>query len=264
MTRSPADKPVVLITGASAGIGDAIARRFAAGGFRIVAVARRQERLAQFAKELSASTEVETLAVDVTGKDAPARAVGLAMSAFGRLDCLVNNAGAGRWAPPHETDDAMLDEVIDVSLKAPFRFSREALHVMQPGSSIVNVGSVYGLLGGLNGGVYCAAKAGMIGLTQALAVQYGASGIRSNVVAPGVIKTDMTKDFWDTDGFQRTNQEMTPFDREGTVEDVANAVFFLASQEGSYINGQTIALDGGWSTTKFLKYEALVCKRVEG
>jgi 3-oxoacyl-[acyl-carrier protein] reductase len=185
------------------------------------------------------------------------------MNAFGRLDCLVNNAGSGRWAPPHQTDDAMLDEVIDISLKAPFRFSREAVRVMQPGSSIVNVGSVYGLLGGLNGGVYCAAKAGMIGLTQALAVEYGAKGIRSNVVAPGVIKTDMTRDFWDTDGFQRTNQEMTPFDREGTVEDVANAVFFLASPEGSYINGQTLALDGGWSTTKFLKFEALVCKRVE-
>jgi meso-butanediol dehydrogenase/(S,S)-butanediol dehydrogenase/diacetyl reductase len=104
----------------------------------------------------------------------------------------------------------------------------------------------------------------MIGLTQALAVEYGAKGIRSNVVAPGVIKTDMTRDFWDTEGFQRTNQEMTPFDRDGTVEDVANAAYFLASPEGSYINGQTIALDGGWSTTKFLKYEALVCKRVEG
>jgi len=263
MTQSSAQKPVALITGASAGIGDAIARRLAAGGFRIVAVARRQERLAQLAKALSATTEVEILVADVTGKDVPARAVQIAMNAFGRLDCLVNNAGSGRWAPPHQTDDAMLDEVIDISLKAPFRFSREALRVMQPGSSIINVGSVYGLLGGLNGGVYCAAKAGMIGLTQALAVEYGAKGIRSNVVAPGVIKTDMTRDFWDTDGFQRTNQEMTPFDREGTVEDVANAVFFLASHEGSYINGQTIALDGGWSTTKFLKFEALVCKRVE-
>lgn len=256
------EKPVVLITGASAGIGDAVVRRFAAGGFRIVAVARRQDRLAKLAEELSALTAVETLATDVTATDAPQRAVQLAMQAFGRLDCLVNNAGSGKWAPLHQTDDAMMDEVIDISFKAPFRFSREALAVMKPGSSIVNVGSVYGLLGGLNGGIYCAVKAGMIGMTQALAVQYGANGIRSNVVAPGVIKTDMTRDFWDAPGFQRTNQEMTPFDREGTVEDVANAVYFLASPEGSYINGQTIALDGGWSTTKFLRYDALVCERV--
>jgi len=262
MSTQSSQKPVVLITGASAGIGDAIARRFARGGFRIVAVARRQDRLAQLAGDLSATTDVETLAADVTAVDTPKRAVELAMRAFGRLDCLVNNAGSGKWAPPHQTDDAMLDEVIDISLKASFRFAREALGVMKPGSSILSVGSVYGLLGGLNGGIYCAAKAGLIGMTQALAVQYGASGIRANVVAPGVIKTDMTKDYWDTAGFQRTNQEMTPFNRDGTVEDVANAVYFLASSEGSYINGQTIALDGGWSTTKFLTLEALTCDRV--
>jgi meso-butanediol dehydrogenase/(S,S)-butanediol dehydrogenase/diacetyl reductase len=260
--HAAAEKPVVLITGASAGIGDAIARRFAVGGFRIVAVARRPEPLAKLAQALSETTEIVTLSADVSAADAPQRAVKLAMDTYGRLDCLVNNAGSGRWAPLHETDDAMMNEVIDISLKAPFRFSREALGVMKSGSSIINVGSVYGVLGGLNGGIYCAVKAGMIGMTQALAVQYGANGIRANVVAPGVIKTDMTKDFWDAPGFQRTNQEMTPFNRDGTVEDVANAVHFLASHEGSYINGQTIALDGGWSTTKFLRYDALVCERV--
>jgi meso-butanediol dehydrogenase / (S,S)-butanediol dehydrogenase / diacetyl reductase len=263
MTGSSANKPVVLITGASAGIGDAIARRFAAGGFRIVAVARRKDRLAQLANELSATTEVETFATDVTATDAPRRAIETAIKNFGRLDVLVNNAGSGKWAPPLDTDDDMLNEVIDISLKAPFRFSREALRVMKPGSSIISVGSVYGLVGGLNGGAYCAVKAGLIGLTQSIAVQYGANGIRANVVAPGVIKTDMTKDYWDTDGFRRTNQEMTPFNREGTVEDVANTVFFLASHEGSYINGQTIALDGGWSTTKFLSLEALTAQRVK-
>ena len=262
-STSSSEKPVVLVTGASAGIGDAIARRFAAGGFRIVAVARRKDRLEQLALDLSGTTSVETLVADVTDTDAPERAVELATGSFGRLDCLVNNAGSGRWAPVHETDDAMMNEVIDISLKAPFRFSRAALRVMGPGSSIVNVGSVFGLLGGLNGGIYCAVKAGLIGLTQTLAAQYGANGVRANVVAPGVIKTDMTKDYWDAPFFQRINQEMTPCDREGTVEDVANAVFFLASPQGSYINGQTLALDGGWSTTKYLSHPALVCKRVE-
>lgn len=264
MSSTPStEKPVVVVTGASAGIGDSIVRRFAAGGFRIVAVARRKDRLDQLARELSPTTRVEVLAADVTAADAPERAVELASRSFGRLDCLVNNAGSGKWAPVHETDDAMLNEVIEISLKAPFRFCRAALRVMKPGSSIVNVGSVFGLIGGLNGGVYCAVKAGLIGLTQTLAAQYGANGIRSNVVAPGVIKTDMTKDYWDAAPFQRINQEMTPFNREGTTEDVANAVFFLASDQGSYINGQTLALDGGWSTTKYLTHQALVCKRVE-
>lgn len=261
-SMSPSNgKPVALVTGASAGLGDAIARRLAAGGFRIVAVARRKERLEQLARDLAGTTEVLILAADVTAADAPARAVGLAMDAFGRLDCLVNNAGSGKWAPVHETDDSVLDEVIGTSLRAPFRFCRAALAVLKPGSSIVNVGSVFGMVGGLNGGIYCAVKAGLIGLTQALAVQYGATGVRSNLVAPGVIKTDMTKDYWDAAPFRRINQEMTPFDREGTSEDVANAVYFLASEQGSYINGQTIALDGGWSTTKYLCPEALLCER---
>jgi meso-butanediol dehydrogenase/(S,S)-butanediol dehydrogenase/diacetyl reductase len=259
MSNAPSsnEKPVLLVTGASSGLGDGIARRFAAGGYRIVAVARRKERLDSLAKELSSTTDIVTLAADVTSSDAPERAVDLAMKSFGRLDCLVNNAGTGKWAPVHETDDATLNEVIETSLKAPFRFSRAALKVMRAGASIINIGSVFGILGGLDGGVYCAAKAGLIGLTQALAVQYGAKGIRSNVVAPGVIKTDMTKDYWDAPGFRRLNQEMTPSDREGTVADVANAAYFLASNEGSFINGQTLSLDGGWSTTKFLSYEAL-------
>ena len=183
------------------------------------------------------------------------------MTEFGRLDCLVNNAGSGKWAPPAETTDEMIDEVIDTSLKAPFRFGREALAVMTPGSSIINIGSVFGMIGGLDGGVYCAAKAGMIGMMQAFACQYGARGIRSNVVAPGVIRTEMTDAAWDAEPFRRINQELTPCDREGTVEDVANTVFFLASPEGSYINGQTLALDGGWTTTRYMTPEALLCER---
>lgn len=254
-------RPVALITGASSGIGDTTVRRFAAGGYDIVAVARRKDRLEQLAGELSGVSRVEILAADVTTKDTPERAVAIARSVFGRLDCLVNNAGSGKWAPVDQTDDAMLDEVIDISLKAPFRFCREALRVMGPGSSIINVGSTFGLLGGLDGGAYCAVKAGLIGLTQTMAAQYGARGIRSNLVAPGVIRTDMTSGHWEFPSFQRINQEMTPCDRDGTTEDVANTIFFLASKEGSYINGQTIALDGGWSTTKYLCHEALVCER---
>ena len=243
------DKPVVLITGASSGIGDAIARKFAKEGWRIVAVARRQQRLEQLKRDLADLTEVEFLVADVTEKDAPQRAVDLAMSAFDRLDCLVNNAGAGKWAPPGETDDATIDEVLDISLKAPFRFARESLKAMKPGASIINIGSVFGLLGGLDGGIYCAAKAGMIGMSQAFAVQYGAKGIRSNVVAPGVVKTEMTAAAWDYPGFQRTNQELTPFNREGTVEDVAGPILFLASDDSRYMTGQVLVVDGGITST---------------
>ncbi len=255
MAASP--RPTVIITGASAGIGDAIARRFASGGWNIVAVARRQERLEALAKDLEGVAEVAIVTGDVTDPEVPKNAVKVAMDTFGRLDCLVNNAGSGKWAPVLDTDDDDLDEVIDTSLKAPFRFARAALGVMQAGSSIINIGSVFGITTGMAGGAYSTVKAGLVGLTQAIAVDNGAKGIRANLVAPGVIRTDMTDAYWDSDYFQRTNHELTPFDREGTPEDVANTVFFLASPEGSYINAQTIALDGGWSSTKYLSGDAL-------
>jgi 3-oxoacyl-[acyl-carrier protein] reductase len=256
-----AAKRVVLVTGASSGIGEGIARRFAAGQYRVLAVARRRENLELLASDLANITQVEVVAVDVTARDAAERAVGAAVKAFGRLDCLVNNAGIGLWGRVGETDDRMLDEVIDTSLKAPFRFARAALAVMRPGSSIINVGSTFGLVGGLKAGAYSAAKAGLIGLTQAIAVDYGAKGIRANLVAPGVIKTEMTEGAWGAEWFRRANQEVTPLDRDGKVEDVANLAFFLASSEGSYIQGQTIAVDGGWTTTKFFCREALTCER---
>lgn len=263
MTQQSSQKPVALITGASSGIGETTARRFAAGGYRIVAVARRQERLNQLAKELSATTDVETVSADVTEKNASKRSVDAAMSRFGRLDCLINNAGVFKSAPLDQTSDELWDENVVLSMTAPFRFSREALHVMRPGSSILFVGSVFGILGGMNGGVYCAVKAGQIGLMHALALEFGAKGIRSNVVAPGVVKTDMTKDFWDAPAFRRVNQEMTPSDRECTSDDVANMLYYLASEHGGFINGQTIVLDGGWTTTKYLCHEALVAERVK-
>lgn len=262
MNGASTDKPVVLVTGASAGIGEGIARRFATGDFRIVVVARREARLTQLAKSLSGITEIETVAIDVAQRDAGDRSVEAAMKRFGRLDCLVNNAGSFKFGAVHEVDDVALDETVELSLKAPFRFCRAAVRVMQPGSSIINIGSVWGILAGMGGGSYCAVKAALIGLTQSIAADYGAQGIRANLVAPGVVRTDMTEGFWETEGFKRTNHELTPFNRDCTVEDVANAVYFLASNQGSYINGQTLALDGGWSKTKFLAIDALTAKRV--
>src|SRR5262249_59755987 len=126
----------------------------------------RQERLERLARDLSVATDVEVVVADVTAADAAERSVAAAMKAFGRLDCLVNNAGAGKWAPVGDTTDEMMDEVIETSLKAPFRFARAALRVMGPESSIINVGSTFGMVGGLNGGIYCAVKAGLVGLTQ--------------------------------------------------------------------------------------------------
>ncbi len=256
------NKPVVLITGASAGLGDAIARYFGARGYRIVAVARRAEKLEALKKDLAGVTDVEILAGDVSEPNVPTDAVALAISKFGRLDVLINNAGSAKWMPVDQCEDDVLEEIVAISIRGPFRFSREALKVMKPGSSIINISSTYALIGGMNGGAYSVAKAGLVGLTTTMAADYGAKGIRSNMVAPGVVRTDMTDAAWDMPFFQRLNQEMTPMDRDCTPDDISATCFFLASKEGSFINGQNIAVDGGWSTTKYLCEEAIMSDRV--
>jgi NAD(P)-dependent dehydrogenase (short-subunit alcohol dehydrogenase family) len=201
------------------------------------------------------------VAADVTADDAPKQIVDHAVSTYGRLDILVNNAGSFNFGPVDQTTDAMLDEVLDISMRAPFRLSREALAHMGEGSSILFIGSTWGIYGTPGGGAYSAVKAGQIGLMQTMAAEYGRRGIRSNYIAPTVVRTEMTDAYWDLDFFRRTNHELTPLARECTVEDVANTVAFLASDEAGFINGQTIAVDGGVSTTRFVDPAAVAAER---
>ena len=253
---------VALITGAGSGIGRATALRFIADNVSVVGIGRDSAKLAELERDARGSAaQVATLALDIMADDAPQSAVAFAMSRFGRLDYLVNNAGVGSPKPVHETDDQTLDYFLDLMLRAPFRFAREALTVFEPGSAIINISSTYAIVGGLRGGAYSAAKAGLVGLTTHMAAQYGRSGVRSNAVAPGVIPTAMTMHRLEDEKFRRMNYDMTPADRWGTAGDVANAVVFLCSPEAGWINGQLLAVDGGWSSTKFLTEDALLAER---
>jgi NAD(P)-dependent dehydrogenase (short-subunit alcohol dehydrogenase family) len=255
--------PVAIVTGASSGIGFRCATQLVDAGITVLGVGRDEAKLNALNKAIEDSTRIETLAVDLTADDAPKQIVDRALSRWGQIDFLINNAGIGSPKPLHETDDATLDHFLDVMLRAPFRLSRDVIAHMKPGSAIINITSTYAVVGGLRGGAYSAAKGGMTALTTHIACQYGASGIRCNAVAPGVIPTPMTLHRLEDDKFRKMSIEMTPFNRLGTVEDIASTVVFLCSPGGSYINGQTIVVDGGWSSTKYLSDLALTSEWVK-
>jgi NAD(P)-dependent dehydrogenase (short-subunit alcohol dehydrogenase family) len=248
---------VAIVTGASSGIGAGTVAKLANMGMAVLCVGRDASRLQEVAKSIGDPGRAATLAIDLTADEAPKRTVDLALSRWGRIDFLINNAGVGRPKPLHETDDEMLDAFLGIMLRAPFRLARDTIVHMKQGSAIINVTSTFAVVGGLRGGAYSAAKAGLTGLTTHIAAQYGAAGIRCNAVAPGVIPTPMIAGRMDDEKFRRINQEMTPHHRMGTVDDIASTIAFLCSPGGSFINGQTIVVDGGWSSTKYLSEFAL-------
>lgn len=252
-----------IITGAGSGIGLGTAEKLYAMGMAIVGVGRDAEKLANLEATIKDPARVATLSVDVTDKDAPKRIVDLALERFGRIDVLVNNAGAGSPKPLDETDDEMLDAFLDVMLKAPFRLAREVIPHLKSGASIVNVTSTYAMIGGRRGGAYSAAKGGLKSLTEHMACEYGPRGIRSNCVAPGVTMTDMVRHRFEDEAFQRVNVDTTPYPRLGEVSDIASTIAFLCSDGAEMINGQSITVDGGWTKSKYLSPRALNSKWVE-
>jgi NAD(P)-dependent dehydrogenase (short-subunit alcohol dehydrogenase family) len=248
---------VAIVTGASSGIGFGCAVKLAQMGMAVLGTGRDESKLAELHKAIDDPARIVTLAVDLTRDDAPKRIVDLAVSRWGHIDFLINNAGVGSPKPLHETDDQALDYFIGLMLRAPFRLARDVLPHMQPGSAIINITSTFAVVGGMRGGAYSAAKGGLTALTTHIACQYGAQGIRCNAVAPGVTVTPMVEHRLKDERFRKINVEMTPYPRLGTVDDIASTVAFLCSAGGSFINGQTIVVDGGWSSTKYLSEFAL-------
>jgi NAD(P)-dependent dehydrogenase (short-subunit alcohol dehydrogenase family) len=252
---------VAIVTGATGGIGFGCAAKLAEAGNAVFATGRDEGKLARLKDRLAEKTangaQVATLAVDLVDDSAPQQITDAAVGQWGRIDFLINAAGVGSPKPLHETDDESLDHFLGLMLRAPFRLVREVLPHMQPGSAIINITSTFAVVGGMRGGAYSAAKGGLTAMTTHIACQYGSQGIRCNAVAPGVIQTPMTEHRLADERFRRINTEMTPHQRLGTVDDVASTVAFLCSPGGAFINGQTIVVDGGWSSTKYLSDWAL-------
>jgi len=239
---------VALVTGASRGIGRAIAQRLAAQGALVVAAARGENAKA-VAGEISASGgKAESVSLDVTERDAAAQFVAAALERHGRIDVLVNNAGITRDQLLLRMKPDDWDAVIATNLTAAFALTQAALKPMikQRAGRIICISSVVGQSGNAGQANYAASKAGLIGFAKAVALEVASRGITVNVVAPGMIETDMTRAL--TGSAREEWASRIPLRRLGTPDDIASAVCFLASDEASYITGHVLAVNGGMYT----------------
>jgi 3-oxoacyl-[acyl-carrier protein] reductase len=236
---------VAFVTGASRGIGRAIARKLASQGAHVIAAARGENARAVAEEITAGGGQAEALSLDVTDQDATVAAIAGVVERHQRLDVLVNNAGIAR-------DQLMLrlkredwDAVLATNLTAAFALTQAALKPMirQRRGRIISISSVVGQSGNAGQANYAASKAGLIGFTKAVALEVASRGITANIVAPGLIETDMTRAI--ADKSREEWESRIPLQRLGTADDVAAAVCFLASDEASYITGQVLAVNGG-------------------
>ena len=232
-----------LVTGASGGIGGAIARALHGAGAEVALSGCRVEALEPLAKELGARTHV--LPADLSSADGTDKLAADAEAAMGGIDILINNAGLTRDTLMLRMKDADWQEVIDVNLTAAFRLSRAVLRGMMKKrfGRIIGITSIVGVTGNPGQVNYAASKAGMIGMSKSLAQEVAARGITVNCIAPGFIATAMTDDL--TDAQKEAIMKAVPAGRMGTSDDIAAAAVYLASDEAAYVTGQTLHVNGG-------------------
>jgi NAD(P)-dependent dehydrogenase (short-subunit alcohol dehydrogenase family) len=246
LDRFRLDDAVAIVTGASSGLGVAFAKALAEAGADVVLTARRAERL-ESTREIveQAGRRAITVAADVAVPESAQAVTDAAMNEFGHVDVLVNNAGKGTAVPATRETPSQFKEVIDINLNGSYWMAQACGRVMQPGSTIINVASVIALTsGGLPQAAYSASKAGVIGLTRDLAVQWtGRKGIRVVALAPGFFPSEMTDQY--PDGYMESQFARLPAGRVGDPDELAATVVFLASPAAGYITGTTVVVDGG-------------------
>ncbi|KRD31420.1 MULTISPECIES: glucose 1-dehydrogenase [unclassified Lysobacter] len=243
---------VVLVTGASSGIGAASAAAFAREGAIVLAAARRAaEGEAVVAAIRADGGQARFLQADVTREDDIRRLVETAVADYGRLDVAFNNAGTdGRFSPYIEQDNANYEQVMNTNVRSVFWSMKHQIAAMlkSGGGAIVNNASMGALIGFQNAAVYVASKHAVMGLTKTAALEYFPQGIRINAVLPGIIDTPFQDRVWGDEASKRAFADATVAGRSGTPEEVASAALFLASEHASFFSGQGLVMDGGYVT----------------
>jgi NAD(P)-dependent dehydrogenase (short-subunit alcohol dehydrogenase family) len=238
---------VAIVTGGSRGIGEAIARAYAAAGARVVVASRKLENVQPVADAISAvGGSALALACHTGAPDQVRALVEQAVAAFGTVDIAVNNAGTNpHFGPLLEATESMWDKTFQVNVKGYFWVAQAVAPIMLARGSgkIVNVASVAGLRPGVGMGVYSVSKAAVLMLTQSLAQELGPRGVQVNAIAPGVIKTRFSTALWSNERLVQRIERQTG--RLGESDDVTGAALFLASSASDYVNGTTIVIDGG-------------------
>ena len=238
---------VALVTGGARGIGKAICRSLANDGFKIAVNYNNSENEAlALKKELSAITDVEIFKCDVSDSNAVKEMFFEISQKMGNVNVLVNNAGVAEQVLFTDITDEMWQRMINTNLSSAFYCSREALRNMisEKNGVIINIASMWGEVGASMEVHYSTAKAGLIGMTKALAKEVGLSGVRVNAVSPGVVLTDMMNSFSESD--KENLKDETPLNSLGTPEDIAQAVSFLVSDNARFITGQVLSVNGGF------------------
>jgi NAD(P)-dependent dehydrogenase (short-subunit alcohol dehydrogenase family) len=244
------DGRVAIVTGASAGLGARFARVLAAAGGRVVLAARRAERLQALAAELP---DAHVVPCDLSEPGAPAGLVAATLDHYGRVDVLVNNAGTSDPTLALDESTEHFSNTLQINLVAPFELAREcARAIIDAGrqGSIVNVASIWGLVGvgQIPEAGYAASKGGLVNMTRELAAQWARRGVRVNCLAPGWFRSEMTEGLmFGDDNAERWMRQRTPMGRGGEEHELDGALLFLAGDASSFVTGQVVSVDGGWT-----------------